>query len=404
MNLIRSAKSRLLRKLGPYFREFCYKHFGDAFSFFINKQTRSELGNPELFFETSDGRRIPVYPHYRYSIKGGWQYFRPLFLLAQLCRKNLVPEREKEFLKKCIGHRTITMPLEEVEEHLRPIIKKLEHLFIPESLAGEMTPILAPSVDQVKQDIQNLTQAHERMFKMLDRLGVYIAKPGVKVLEIGFISGGYSIFAFEKLGFNPCGVDNQYGGLVKGNPLPDYISGLIDSKAGFFWGDITKKTQFEDESFDIIFSTSVIEHIQDYSGAYREMYRILKPDGVIIHDYGSFYSVNGGHALGILDSPWAHVRLSQKDYLRYIEQLRPFEVEEAKNWILKALNPCLISKMQEYLITAGFNIKLWKGGLGKHGLSGFSPEILKDSFRLNPGITLEDLAYGNIFFVAGKSK
>ena len=404
MNLIRSTKSRLLQKIGPYFREYCYRHFGDAFSFFINKQARSELGNPELFFDTADGRQIPVYPHYRYSIKGGWQYFRPLFLLAQLCRKNLVSEQEKQFLKKCIGQRTITMPLEKVEERLRPNIKKLEHLFIPESLAGGITPVLAPDVDQVRQDIDNLAQAHESMFKMLDRMGVYPVKSGVKVLEIGFIGGGYSIFAFERLGFNSCGVDNQYGGLAKGNPLPRYLSGLIDSKAGFFSGDITQKTRFEDESFDIIFSVSVLEHIQDYRGAYKEMYRILKPDGVIIHDYGSFYSLNGGHALGILDSPWAHVRLSQKDYLRYVEQLRPFEAEEAKNWILKALNPCSISKMQEYLITEGFNIKLWKGGLGKHRLSGFSPEILEDSFRLNPGITLEDLAFGNIFFVAGKVK
>lgn len=63
--------------------------------------------------------------------------------------------------------------------------------------------------------------------------------------------------------------------------------------------------------------------------------------------------------MGILDSPWAHVRLNQDDYLRYMDLLRPYEAKRAKKWIHKALNPIPIHLMQASLINAGFKILYW---------------------------------------------
>ena len=58
-----------------------------------------------------------------------------------------------------------------------------------------------------------------------------------------------------------------------------------------------EKIQYEDNSFDIVFSKSVIEHVRNSANIFSEAYRVLKPGGVAIiltpswrHTYwGPFY-------------------------------------------------------------------------------------------------------------------
>jgi len=40
---------------------------------------------------------------------------------------------------------------------------------------------------------------------------------------------------------------------------------------------------FEDSAFDFVFSNSVLEHVQDLSGALTEIRRVLRPGGVSLH-------------------------------------------------------------------------------------------------------------------------
>jgi SAM-dependent methyltransferase len=40
---------------------------------------------------------------------------------------------------------------------------------------------------------------------------------------------------------------------------------------------------FEDSSFDVIFSSNVLEHVEDLDSAFAEMKRVLKPGGIMIH-------------------------------------------------------------------------------------------------------------------------
>ena len=47
-------------------------------------------------------------------------------------------------------------------------------------------------------------------------------------------------------------------------------------------GDCTH-LEFEDGSFDVIFSSNVLEHVEDVSAALVQMKRLLKPDGFMVH-------------------------------------------------------------------------------------------------------------------------
>jgi 2-polyprenyl-3-methyl-5-hydroxy-6-metoxy-1,4-benzoquinol methylase len=44
-----------------------------------------------------------------------------------------------------------------------------------------------------------------------------------------------------------------------------------------------KKIPFDDHSFDIVFSSNVLEHIADINGFQAEIKRVLKPDGYCLH-------------------------------------------------------------------------------------------------------------------------
>lgn len=97
-------------------------------------------------------------------------------------------------------------------------------------------------------------------------------KPG-KFFDLGCGTGYAMIRANDELGVDAYGID----------PDP-YQHGVINSK-----GDSLKIKKgfaedipFEDEMFDTVFSSHVLEHVVGKEQALKEIDRILKPDGVLI--------------------------------------------------------------------------------------------------------------------------
>lgn len=69
--------------------------------------------------------------------------------------------------------------------------------------------------------------------------------------------------------------------LFKSYSNAEYLSVDIDPKAAMMQADITN-LPFNDNLFDIIFCSHVLEHIIDDSKALMELFRVLKPDGLAI--------------------------------------------------------------------------------------------------------------------------
>jgi len=61
-------------------------------------------------------------------------------------------------------------------------------------------------------------------------------------------------------------------------------------------GDI-RKTNFKDNYFDAMVSSAVFEHVHNLDVALDEMYRILKPGGVLYSHHGPMWSGSYGHHL-----------------------------------------------------------------------------------------------------------
>ena len=106
---------------------------------------------------------------------------------------------------------------------------------------------------------------------LLNKIGsrLDLSKKG-KLLDIACGRGNHLI-AFQRRGFEVTGVDRTP---EAADSLPDL--NIVTSDAD------KNELPFEDESFDVVFSKSLIEHIHNVEHFVSECRRVLKPDGVII--------------------------------------------------------------------------------------------------------------------------
>jgi SAM-dependent methyltransferase len=384
-------------------RFFATRAWG-GFSYYIDRFASNDCSIPETYFLADDGRQIPIYGDYRYSVKLGWTYFRGLCILSNLSARGKTDPDETSFCKKAIGTRTLGASLAEINNIASQAAQRNKNLFLQDTEDADGLPEFQPDEAKTRSAIDVYRRRHAAMFRKLSAAGAYNVTAGASILEIGYISGGHSIQAFEQLGFRASGIDNYYSGLADRTYLHQYIKELTRSQAHYFHGDITCATELPSESFDVIYSVSVLEHIRDLEAAFAEMYRLLKPGGVVIHNYAPYFSHDGGHALGIGDSPWAHVRLSETEYLRYLTELRPFEAEAAVDWMKGALHRNIPQwRMQRIVALAGFRLALWTAKPSpRRYMADLSPQIINECFANTPDIGIEDLVSQSISFVATK--
>ena len=97
-------------------------------------------------------------------------------------------------------------------------------------------------------------------------LKLFPSDKNLKVLEIGG-RDGYQAELISKKGYNVTSID---------------INPLFPQFYPVQKGDITK-LNFEDDSFDIIYSSNMLQEIQHIEESFIEMKRVLKKDGIIIH-------------------------------------------------------------------------------------------------------------------------
>tara|TARA_B100001142_G_C14090406_1_gene561051 strand:+ start:29 stop:802 length:774 start_codon:yes stop_codon:yes gene_type:complete len=105
-----------------------------------------------------------------------------------------------------------------------------------------------------------------RIDELETALEIFPNRKNLKILEIGG-RDGFQANIISKKGHKVTSIDI--------NPLSPQIH-LVQK------GDITK-LNFEDDSFDLIYSSNMLQEIHNIDKAFMEMKRVLKKDGIIIH-------------------------------------------------------------------------------------------------------------------------
>ena len=88
-----------------------------------------------------------------------------------------------------------------------------------------------------------------------------------------------------------------------------------------------RKLPYEDGSFDLVISNSVLEHVDDLDNGFHELARVTRHGGISYHLWHNYYSFSGGHAPLFLSRkyPWGHL-LGQYE-TPYLNRLTPDEIK-----------------------------------------------------------------------------
>ncbi len=173
--------------------------------------------------------------------------------------------------------------------------------------------------DKLTQDVLSSTKVHEQISLIEQYLGRSIR--GARILEIG---AGYGLFVgitTLQYGADTFGVEPGSEGFGGSFEMGQRI--LLDNKVDVqrLVEGIAEELPFQDESFDVVYSTNVFEHVEDPTQAFAEAIRVCRPGGliqIVIPNYGSFYE---GHY-----ATWYMPHLPKpiwKWWLKYVQRRDP---------------------------------------------------------------------------------
>jgi len=152
---------------------------------------------------------------------------------------------------------------------------------LPETLAGDM---LGPA---------RTLRAHEVLSRYMD-------PAGKRILEIGSGYGITLISWTKNLGLDVTGTEPEGEGFSDTIEISRHlcqINGVPPDRIVVAEGEALP---FSDASFDIIYSSNVIEHCNDPAKILAEAIRVLKPGGILHFEMPNFTSYFEGHYLVLM--------------------------------------------------------------------------------------------------------
>ena len=237
----------------------------------------------------------------------------------------------------------------------------------------------------------------ENMIKKLNKLS--LQKKNLRVLEVGCGKAYWLTLLLHNYRMNVTGIDTEF--TSSNNQISKYISifrenGIERMLRTFVWDKFYSKsyyqrltslspfplkfndvdvrrmsiidTDFEENTFDLIVSHEVFEHIADIPGTVLALKRMLKPNGITYIYVHNFTSLSGGHHIAwkYPDTepsdtvpPWDHLRDKRfPDIPSWLNELRENEYRKAFENHMEIIEWLPIGKEGEKLLTPDIRAEL----------------------------------------------
>ncbi len=222
-----------------------------------------------------------------------------------------------------------------MEDNLQRIISD-----VADSLGAELRACCSLPAARMAEEAMSEERTREQVGLLESAVGPL---EGRRVLEIGTGYGMFVCFTNRAIGADSYGVEPSGFGFSGATSIAQRLLRLYEVEPWRIIPGTGEALPLRSESFDVVYSCNVLEHVHDPEGVIKEAIRILKPGGYlffVVPNYGSFWE---GH-YGIIWIPYLshrlarwYIRLFGKDptYLAALQLLNYFSLRRCVRGIEK---------------------------------------------------------------------
>lgn len=216
---------------------------------------------------------------------------------------------------------------------------------IVEKLASALSEstgdLLDRNTNEVAKEFLTLDRAIEQieLFKSEVNRFETVDFKGKKLLEIGSGVGTFLITARTKYNINAFGIEPSEDEFSPFSKISLALLSEYNLPKDILVRAFAEELPFDNDSFDLIYSTNVLEHVKDPKKVIEESIRVLKPGGYLQFVIPNYFSFWEGH-YGIfwpcitnkfLAKIYAKLANKNSDYIDTLQLISPFYLKSVLN-------------------------------------------------------------------------